>query len=257
MRGTISPPPEGRREGAALQESMSAPRLFSHTGPTRRSRLVAAAATLAAHLAIFAALFWPWTVSPPKHVPPPPPTLEVSLVDLAKPKLPAPPQPTMLEPASPEGSVRPPQVRISAPVLAASRPLPDNSDLLSESQLAGAAAAGKGGGGACDMARAIQQALRRDPMVRMAVEDAHRLGKAMMLWNGDWVRTGDQDGKGLSAVREAIMWEIAFAPQACRNTRVHGLVLLSLADGSTRFALGSGDWRWSDLLGVHGLSPER
>ncbi len=90
----------------------------------------------------------------------------------------------------------------------------------------------------------------RDPLVHTAVEDAHRLGKSVMLWNGDWVRSGDQDGKGLSAVREAIIWELAFAPEACRNKRVHGLVLLSLADGSTRFAIGSGDWRWSDLLDV-------
>ena len=81
-------------------------------------------------------------------------------------------------------------------------------------------------------------------------EDSHRLGKAIMLWNGDWVRSGGQDGKGLSAVREAVMWEVAFAPEACRNRPVHGLVLLSLADGATRFAIGSGDWRWSDLLGV-------
>jgi hypothetical protein len=27
-------------------------------------------------------------------------------------------------------------------------------------------------------------------------------------------------------------------------------LLLSLADGSTRFAIGSGEWRWSDLLGL-------
>jgi hypothetical protein len=136
---------------------------------------------------------------------------------------------------------------------------PDNSDLLSEAQLAGATAVGEGAGagGASDLARAIEQALRRDPTVRAAVEDAHRAGKAIMLWNGDWVRSGDQDGKGLSAVREAITWEVAFAPQACRNMRVHGLVLLSLADGGTRFALGSDDWRWSDLLGLHSAAPDR
>ena len=87
-------------------------------------------------------------------------------------------------------------------------------------------------------------------MVRASVEQAHRTGRAVMLWNGDWVRTGGQDGKGLSAVREAVMWEVAFAPATCRNTRMHGLVLLSLTDGHTRFALGAGDWRWSDLLGV-------
>ncbi len=107
------------------------------------------------------------------------------------------------------------------------------------------------------MARVVQQALRRDPMVRQAVEDTHRSGKAIMVWNGDWVRNGDQDGKGLSAVREAIMWEVGFAPAACRNMPMHGLVLLSLADGGTRFAVGAGDWRWSDLLGVRGREAAR
>jgi hypothetical protein len=28
------------------------------------------------------------------------------------------------------------------------------------------------------------------------------------------------------------------------------MVVLSLADGHTRFAIGSGEWRWSDLLGM-------
>jgi hypothetical protein len=107
------------------------------------------------------------------------------------------------------------------------------------------------------MARLVQKALRRDALVRKAVEDANRLGKATMLWNGDWVRSGIQDGKGLSAVRQAIMWEVGFAPQACRNQQMHGLVLLSMADGGTRFAIGSGDWRWSDLLGVGGGPPDR
>ena len=144
-------------------------------------------------------------------------------------------------------------MRPAAPAPAAvSTPAPDTSDLLSESQLAGAVGVSedKTGGGGCDVARAVQQALRSDPLVRTVVEDAHRLGKAVMLWNGDWVQSGGQDGKGLSAVREVVMWVVAFAPQACRDERVHGLVLLSLADGGTRFAIGSGDWRWSDLLGV-------
>jgi hypothetical protein len=152
-------------------------------------------------------------------------------------------------------SAAPPLPRFStrAPLLSpATRVADDMSDLVSDSQLAGAATAGEGGGGGgtCDMARVVQQALRRDPLVHTAVEGSHRLGKAIMLWNGDWVRSGGQDGKGLSAVREAVMWEVAFAPEACRNRPVHGLVLLSLADGATRFAIGSGDWRWSDLLGV-------
>ena len=50
--------------------------------------------------------------------------------------------------------------------------------------------------------------------------------------------------------REAIAFAVAFAPEACRNEPMHGLVLLSLADGTTRFGIGAGVWRWSDLLGV-------
>jgi hypothetical protein len=51
------------------------------------------------------------------------------------------------------------------------------------------------------------------------------------------------------------MWEVAFAPPACREAQMHGLVLLSLAEGGTRFAIGSGDWRWSDLLGLRRGAP--
>ena len=85
------------------------------------------------------------------------------------------------------------------------------------------------------------------------MSDANRVGKAIMVWNGDWVRSGEQDGKGLAAVREAIMWEVAFAPAACRHERVHGLVLLSLNDGFTRLAVGQGEWTWSDLLATRGV----
>jgi hypothetical protein len=69
-----------------------------------------------------------------------------------------------------------------------------------------------------------------------------------MVWNGDWVQGRGEDGKGLAAVREAILWEVGFAPAACRAQPVHGLVLLSM-NGATRLAVGAGDWRWSDLLG--------
>ena len=75
-------------------------------------------------------------------------------------------------------------------------------------------------------------------------------GKAIMVWNGDWVATLGQEGKGLAAVREAITWEVAFAPQACRAEPVHGLILISMGQtqGSTRLALGLQAWRWADLL---------
>jgi hypothetical protein len=108
---------------------------------------------------------------------------------------------------------------------------------------------GSGGGGDCNMVRRLQAALRKDRRVQETVAGAHR-GKALMMWNGDWVPHPGQDGHGLAGVREAILVEVGFAPEACKKERVHGLVVLSLNDGpgAARLALGDSDWRWSDLL---------
>jgi hypothetical protein len=217
----------------------------------RRDRAWGWAFTAGVHLSVLAALFWPHAEPPPAK--PSPALLMVSV-------LPKPPgAPDAAQGGGDDNIVQPSHMVVTAPVFATAAAL-DNSDLLSESQIAGASGVeegGGGGGGGCDLARAVQQALRRDRLVHAAVEGANRLGKAVMMWNGDWVRSGGQDGKGLSAVREAIMWQVAFAPEACRNERLHRPVLLSLADGNTRFAIGSGDWRWSDLLGLRKVPSER
>ncbi len=208
-------------------------------------RLLAIILTGAAQLALFGVLFLPVQQRPQPKEPTPP--LQVSLLPA-----PRPPAPAEGEENGLPAIARPPPPAISAPVFTIAA-VPDSSDLLSDSQLAGAMRAGEGsngGGGSCDMAEAVQQALRRDRLVADSMASAQRLGKAMLLWNGDWVRSGGEDGKGLSAVREAVMWEVGFAPRACREQPMHGLVVLSLADGRTRFAIGAGAWRWSDLLGV-------
>jgi hypothetical protein len=234
--------------------------------PARRRRWIAIVLSAAGHVLVFLVLFW---AKAPPPVAPEPPAMLASLAQLPQPepdKPPAPPAPTQTKAASAKPAPAPPKpvparhsavraVHTPAPaVLAAAAPkAADTSDILSDAQVAGASSPGEGeggggGGGVCDMARLVQRALRRDPLVQAAVLDAHRAGRAVMVWNGDWVKRGDQDGKGLAAVREAIMWEIAFAPAACRAERVHGMVLLSLNDGLTRLAVGAGDWRWSDLL---------
>jgi len=249
MSGTSSQFPE---RGQESPQQPGGPSLLEQSGASpapKRDRFLAGAATVSAHLILLAVLLWPHARPKPPAAPELPP-IQVSIVDSPKPQPPGPPGALEIEnlrPSPPQ--VVPPVVRIST------RPPVDTfSDLLSDSQIAGAMSAGEGGGGggggSCDMARAVQQALRRDRLVRPAVADANRIGKSIMLWDGDWVRTGGQDGKGLSAVREAIMWEVAFVPESCRNQRMHGLVLLSLEDGATRFAIGNSDWRWSDLLGV-------
>jgi hypothetical protein len=184
-----------------------------------------------------------------------PPLTMVSIMDLAKPAPPGPPasEPEMVAPHKVE-MPKPPVIVVLPPVREAQGlPMPDNSDIMSASEIAGAAGVGEGGGGGggtCNLARQIQLALRRDPLVRGAVAEARRLGKAIRLWDGDWVRSGEQEGKGLAVLRQAIIWEVAFAPESCRNERMHGLIMLSLADRDTRFGIGKSDWRWSDLLGL-------
>ncbi len=125
---------------------------------------------------------------------------------------------------------------------------------LTDADIAGASTSGsgRGGGGECNMARRIEEALKKDHLVQAAVSEASGSSKAILMWNGDWVQSHSEDGKGLAAVREAIVWEIAFAPAACRTQLMHGLMLISLTDssGSARLALGHGEWRWSDLLGL-------
>jgi hypothetical protein len=149
------------------------------------------------------------------------------------------------------------------PIVAKVAPVADVVDTVSDSQLVGALTVGNGSGsgggegsgdgsGACNMVRRMQAALRKDPLVRAAVAQARRGGSnnALLVWNGDWVRSNGEEGKGLAAVRQAMVWEVAFAPAACRAQAVRGMVLITLNEGggSGRVAFGEGSWRWSDLL---------
>lgn len=143
-------------------------------------------------------------------------------------------------------------------------PAADPVIALSEAELGRARTAGSGGGGGgsgtgagggrCDMVQWLETELRKAPRVRAAVAEAHRVAgvdsRAVMVWNGDWIRGPGQEGKGYAGVREALAMEIAFAPAACRADPMRGLVLISLGDGpgAVGLAFGTTEWRWSDML---------
>lgn len=189
--------------------------------------------------------------------------MTVELVDAPRPAVAAATPLAATRPSPTKALPAPDIVRPAPPAPPDIDPLPtgeggaaESGPELSGAQLAGAASADSGPKGrACDMARRLQGALRKDPLVQAAV--AGLAGKAVMVWNGDWVRSGGEDGKGLAAVREAIMWEIAFAPEACRSEPVRGLVLISMSEapGPARLAVGSSEWRWSDLLTPRPTGP--
>lgn len=243
------------------------------TTATKKGRALGAALSVTCHVLILFALLWAWPDTP-KMVEP-----QAIAVDLIAPPSPK-PKAASPAPAAAAAPRRAPPVAPPPRRAVVKRPPPDvdylpaqvakKSDTgatLSEAQLAGATLAGSGagsggggggggGGGPCDMAARVQTALRNDPRVRAAMTGS--AGRATLVWNGDWVRSGGEDGKGLAIIREAILWEVGFAPAACRAQPVRGLVVLSLngASGPTRLALGSGSWRWSDLLTPHPSAEE-
>lgn len=224
------------------------------------------------------------TLTRPPPPPPPPPAQVIAdpppgpvkpTAALSPAPSPAPPRPLPARAAPRPRPVRtppPPEVQTlpanPAPVVA---PMAT----IGEAELAGAlmagtgqgarAGSGTGGGGGgsggmtgapCDMVRRLQDALRADPEVRAAVTRAYRAipasGRAILVWNGDWIQDPAQTGKGLAGVRQAIALEIAFSPRDCRTRPMRGLAVIALADGpgAPRLALGGGDWRWTDLLGA-------
>ena len=240
------------------------------------------ALSIGAHLVVLPLL----VMAASERMPPPvvePVPMIVSLFEPPKP--PPPPDPAPAEtpdpapvaatssappsPAAPRPKPAPPPrarpARVTPPADVPTRPAPPPSTgeafvTVGEGQLAGATRAGSGsgsgggsgagaGGGSCDMVRRLQDALRDDPDIRAAVGRAHAQvgpGRALLLWNGSWVRSPGQAGNGLAGVRQAIAVEVAFAPEACRTRPMRGLVVIAFADGA-RLALGAGQWRWNDL----------
>lgn len=222
-------------------------------------------------------------IAPP--LPPPPPTpLPVAEADpapkaagAAGPKTPAPPKPAKAKPPPPQRKVaklapsdvpprivppEPPKQITEVAVSAAELAMATTAETEGAGGGgAGAAGDGSGGGGSgsgaggrCDMVQRLQKALRDDETVRAALLRARRApgftGRPLMVWNGDWIQHGDEEGKGLASLRQAIAVEVGFAPKPCRTQQMRGLVLLSLADapGAPRVVLGAGSWRWADLL---------
>lgn len=119
--------------------------------------------------------------------------------------------------------------------------------------LAVATAAIAASGTTCKLGEWLQGALQQDDQVGVALAHIPRrsrsIANALMLWDGSWVEAPGA-GAGLTVIRSAILSGIESAPQPCRVELMSGPVLLTLNDpsGATLLAIGSGQWRWNDLL---------
>lgn len=134
------------------------------------------------------------------------------------------------------------------------RSTPDDPVALS---VAASAAAGT----PCQLGQWLQTALQADPQTRAALTHIPRpsrsLANAIMVWDGDWVATESRAFLGMVAIRDAILAGVRAAPAACRDQPIQGPELLLLADGAqtTVIVVGSGAWRWADLLREEPASP--
>lgn len=101
------------------------------------------------------------------------------------------------------------------------------------------------------MAARLQTALSHDNRVIAAIATAAgargSTGRGMLVWDGDWIASNGEHGKGLASLRQAIVWAVGFSPEKCREATVHGLVLVNVGS-RFRIALGADRWRWQDLV---------
>jgi hypothetical protein len=110
-------------------------------------------------------------------------------------------------------------------------------------------------GAACDIAGAVETALRADPVTHGAVllipTKAGAAANAVMLWNGQWIAPGEVGGAAaFDTLRIAIRQIVAAAQPECRDAEIVGPRFMLIPDGGATLVVvfGTASWRWSELL---------
>jgi hypothetical protein len=122
-------------------------------------------------------------------------------------------------------------------------------------------AASAASGQDCQVAAWLQQALQANGEVQAALAAVPRadrsVANALMLWDARWVAQSPSAVAGVSVVRAALAAGVRAAPDRCRMAVVRGPELITVADatGTTLLAIGSGEWRWADLLADDDPAP--
>lgn len=208
----------------------------------RSDRSTAAAATFAIHAGVVAVLMMP-TITTPRSVPRALAVFDISasaaMADVKPPKA---PQPEPVAPTVPQPVIVPP------PVI----PLPSpNETVVAMLEQTDAAASG----GACDLTDPVQAALQQSEVVAASlpqIPQARRsVANAIMVWNEQWVALHETlDPAAMAAIRDTVAGTVAAASPECRLQPQSGprLILLPGVSDTTVLAVGSGVWRWQDLL---------
>ena len=81
--------------------------------------------------------------------------------------------------------------------------------------------------------------------------EARSVANAIMLWDGRWMEASDLGGSTIAdPIRAAIIEQVRFESPACRDMPIRGprFITLVATPANIVLAMGSGEWRWSDLL---------
>lgn len=145
-----------------------------------------------------------------------------------------------------------PATELLPPVDVTAEPV-EIGDAVSTQVAAAARAAAASDGEPCLVGAWLQSALQNEPLVQEALtaipSSARSVANAVMLWNGRW-SPAPNAALGMARIRALVVAGVASAPESCQLAPINGPVLITVGDpaNSTVLAVGSGQWRWRDLL---------
>ncbi|MGI4879799.1 MAG: hypothetical protein ACRYG4_20165 [Janthinobacterium lividum] len=99
------------------------------------------------------------------------------------------------------------------------------------------------GSAACGIDGSIATAMAHDREVGEALAETATARSAVMIWDGRW-------SAGFAPLRRVVLDQVRAARADCRDATMVGPRLLIVPTGTTTVAVavGSGTWRWSELL---------
>ena len=128
-----------------------------------------------------------------------------------------------------------------------------NETLEVGTEVGSAGVTGQGLDDGCTIAAQLQQAFTDEAPVRAAIYaipvNERSVANAIQLWNGEWISTIGKDV--LADLRQSVDTIVNSSTPECRNAMRIGPVFFIATDEDkiqTVIVLGSGQWRWTDLV---------
>ena len=146
----------------------------------------------------------------------------------------------------------PPRTPLPAPIV----DLQIETALKASPPVFSAAAAEQAGfGTSCELAELLGNAFADNPLLLAQLArigpEARSVANAIMFWDGKWVEVeGRAPEDAIGLLRRAIAEGVRAAPAECLGQAVAGprFIPVKQAEGTIVLVLGSGSWRWEQLL---------